>query len=423
MAMSHFVQSLSTEIDSILPTVEAIYQDLHRNPELSFQETRTAGIVARKLREAGFEVTEKVGGTGVVGLLRNGPGPTVAMRADMDALPIRELTGLPYASTREAANAKGERVPVSHACGHDLHTAWLLGTATVLAGACDAWKGTLLLLFQPAEEIGAGSQAMLDDGLTERFPRPEVVLGQHLLNYRAGAIGLRAGLLCAAADSYKVTFFGKGGHGGLPQNAIDPILMAANAVVRLQGIVAREVSPLVSTVITIGEFHAGTAENIIPAEATITLNVRNTDAATRERVLASIRRICIAEAQASNAPQEPAFELISQFPLTSNDAGVVQKVAEAFRAPFGDRVFEMQPLGGSEDFSRFGTAWKAPYAFWFVGGTALDVYDRALAEGTTAQLPGPHSPYWAPALEPTLRTGIEGGLAALGAWLAEGAHG
>ncbi len=416
--MSHFVQSLSTEIAKVLPEAEAIYKDLHRNPELSFQETRTAGIVATKLREAGFEVTEKVGGTGVVGLLRNGPGPTVAMRADMDALPIRELTGLPYASAKEAKNAKGETVPVSHACGHDLHTTWLLGTAAVLAGARNTWKGTLILLFQPAEEIGAGSQAMLDEGLTERFPRPEVVLGQHLMNYRAGTIGLRAGQLCAAADSYRVTFFGKGGHGGLPQNAIDPILMAACAVVRLQGIVAREVSPLVSAVITIGEFYAGTAENIIPAEATITLNVRNTDAVTRELVLASIRRICIAEAAASNAPTEPEFKLISQFPLTLNDAGVVQKLQEAFRAPFGDRLFEMQPLGGSEDFSRFGTAWKAPYAFWFVGGTALDVYDRAMEEGTTAQLPGPHSPYWAPALEPTLKTGIEGSLAALGAWLA-----
>ena len=421
--MSHFVQSLSTEIVKILPTAEALYKDLHQNPELSFQETRTAGIVAGKLREAGFEVAEKVGRTGVVGILRNGEGPTVAMRADMDALPIKEATGLPYASTCEGSNPKGETVPVSHACGHDMHTTWLLGSAAVLAASRDAWKGTLMVLFQPAEEFGAGSQAMLDDGLTERFPRPEVVLGQHLLNYRAGSIGLRAGQLCAAADSYKVTFFGKGGHGGLPQNAIDPILMAANAIVRLQSIVAREVSPQVSTVITIGEFHAGTAENIIPAEAIITLNVRNTDAATRELVLASIRRICNAEAAASKAPKEPEFELISQFPLTLNDAGVVKKVAEAFRGPFGDRVFEMQPLGGSEDFSRFGTAWEAPYAFWFIGGTALDVYDRALAEGTIAQLPGPHSPFWAPALEPTLRTGIEGSLAALGAWLAENAQG
>ncbi len=417
--MNTFVNQLSAGIDRVLPMAESIYKDLHNNPELSHQETRTAGIVAGKLKEIGFEVTEKLGGTGVVGLLRNGEGPTVLLRADMDALPIKEATGVPYASTSEGVNAKGETVPVSHACGHDMHISWLLGASTVLAGARDAWKGTVMVLFQPAEETGEGSQKMIDDGLVDRFPRPDVILAQHLMNFRAGVVGVRAGQILTAGDSLQVRFFGKGGHGGLPQNAIDPILMAASAVVRLQGIIAREVSPMASSVITVGEFHAGVAENIIPAEAVIKLNVRNTDPAVREHVLAAIRRVCIAEAQASNAPRDPEFTDLSSFPLTVNDPDVTQRVAEAFRAQFGEQLVEAQALGASEDFSRYGKAWNVPYTFWFVGGCSHEKYDQAKQAGTVAQLPGPHSPFWAPVLDPTLRTGIETSLAAIGTWLAK----
>ena len=417
--MNTFLKRLSTGIDQVLPAAEALYKDLHQHPELSHQEFRTAGVVAAQLRAAGFQVTEKIGGTGVVGVLKNGEGPTVMMRADMDALPIKEATGVPYASTCEGVNAKGDTVPVSHACGHDMHISWLLASAKVLSEAREGWRGTVVALFQPAEENGEGSQAMLDDGLTERVPKPDVILGQHLLQYRAGVVGFRAGQILTAGDSLQVRFFGKGGHGGMPQNAVDPILMAASAVLRLQGIVAREVSPQQAAVVTVGEFHAGIAENIIPAEAILKLNVRTTDPAVREHVLAAIRRICIAEAQASNAPRDPEFQELSNFPLTVNDADVTLQVAGAFRAQFGEQAIETQALGASEDFGRFGKAWNVPYTYWFVGGCSHEKYDQAKQEGTVAQLPGPHSPFGAPVLDPTLRTGIETSLAAIGTWLAK----
>jgi hippurate hydrolase len=416
--MHPFIQLLQPQIERILPRAEGLYKDFHSHPELSGRELRAAEIVAGRLREAGYQVTEKVGGTGVVGLLQNGAGPTVMLRADMDALPVREATGLPYASTVEGLDPKGEPVPVAHACGHDMHMAWALAAATVLAEARTAWRGTLLAVFQPAEETGAGSQAMLDDGLIERFPRPDVIFGQHLLQLRAGTVACRAGQLLTAGDSFQVRFFGAGGHGGMPQNTVDPIVMAASAVLRLQSVVAREVAPQAQAVVTVGEFHAGIAENIIPAEAVLKLNVRTTDPAVRSHVLEAIRRICLAEAQASRAPRDPEFTGINNFPLTVNDAEVTRKVAEAFQSQFGERLSEASPVGASEDFGRFGQAWGAPYCYWFVGGCSGERYDQAEREGTLAALPGPHSPYWAPALEPALRTGIETLLAAAGTWLA-----
>ncbi|MBT1074037.1 amidohydrolase [Geobacter grbiciae] len=416
--MSQFVSLLSDQVERVLPMIEAIYKDLHQNPELALQEMRTAGIVAQKLREAGFEVTEKVGKTGVVGILRNGDGPTVMLRADMDAMPMKEDTGVPYASTKEGFNAKGETVPVAHSCGHDMHTSWLLGAATVLSLARETWHGTLMTVFQPAEETAQGSQAMLDDGLTERFPRPDVILGQHLLPFRAGTVGYRSGQILTSGDSLLVRFFGKGAHGGMPQNGIDPIVMAASAVLRLQTIVGREISPQAQVVVTVGEFHGGTAENIIPAEAYIKLNVRTTDEAVRDHVLAAIRRICVAEARASDAPKDPEFEEINNYPLTVNDAEVTRKVADAFRGQFGDQLFEAPSQGASEDFGRFGQAWKSPYMYWFVGGSDPEKYDQAVREGAVERLPGPHSPFWAPVLYPTLQTGLETMLTAAGVWLA-----
>jgi len=417
--MTEFANKLSDSIKQVLPMVEASYKDIHQNPELSLQEVRTAGIVAQKLRDAGFEVTEKVGKTGVVGLLKKSDGPVVMLRADMDALPMPENTGVPYASTKTGVNKKGETVPVCHSCGHDMHMAWLIGAATILSSARQEWRGTVMAVFQPAEETAEGSQAMLDDGMMDRFPRPDVILGQHLLAYRAGSVGYRSGQILTSGDSLLVRFFGKGAHGAMPQNSIDPIVMTAATVMRLQSIVSREVSPQASAVVTIGEFHAGTAENIIPAEAYIKLNVRTTDEAVRNHVMEAIKRICVAEAQASNAPKDPEFEVINNYPLTVNDAVVTKKVAEAFRNHFGERVSEIQPEGASEDFSRFGRAWKSPYMFWFVGGTAPEKYDQAVREGTIRQLPGPHSPLWAPILHPTLETGIETMLAAAGVWLAK----
>ncbi len=417
--MSEFAKRLAGHIEQVLPMVEATYLDLHQHPELSLQEVRTSGIIAQRLREAGYEVTEKVGRTGVVGLLRNGDGPTVMMRSDMDALPMRENTGLPYASTAQGINKKGETVPVAHSCGHDIHMSWLLGAATVLSQARDAWRGTMMAVFQPAEETAEGSQAMLDDGMLEQFPRPDVILAQHLMQYPAGQVRYRSGQVLTAGDSLLVRFFGKGAHGAMPQNGIDPIVMTASAVLRLQTIVSREVAPHAQVVVTVGEFHAGTAENIIAAEAYIKLNVRTTDEAVRDHVMDAIKRICIAEARASNAPKDPEFEVINSYPLTVNDPEVTDKIATAFRGQFGDRVSEAAPVGASEDFSRFGRAWKAPYTMWFVGGTEQAKYDQAVAEGTVTKLPGPHSPFWAPALHPTLETGIETILTAAGEWLAK----
>jgi hippurate hydrolase len=417
--MSDFVSEFSSAFEHVLPMVEAIYKDIHQHPELSMQEVRTAGIAAQKLRDAGFTVTERIGKTGVVGLLKNGDGPIVMMRADMDALPMSEKTGLPYASTATGENQKGETVPVDHSCGHDLHTSWLLGAAAVMSEARQNWRGTLMTVFQPAEETAQGSQAMLDDSMMDRFPKPDVILGQHLLQFRAGTVGYRAGQTLTSADSLQVRFFGKGAHGAMPQNSIDPVVMTASAVMRLQSIVSREVAPNASVVVTIGEFHAGTAENIIPADALIKLNVRTTDEAVRNHVMEAIKRICIAEAHASNAPKDPEFEIINNYPLTVNDAEVTQKVSEAFRNHFGDRAQEVQPQGASEDFSRFGRAWKVPYMFWFVGGTASEKYDQAMRNGTYEQLPGPHSPFWAPVLHPTIETGIETLLTAGGVWLAK----
>jgi amidohydrolase len=399
--------------------VEATYKDFHQHPELSLQEVRTAGIVAQQLRDAGFAVTEQVGRTGVVGLLSNGEGPTVMMRADMDALPMRENTGVPYASTATGVNKKGETVPVCHSCGHDLHTSWLLGASKIMSEARQNWQGTLMVVFQPAEETAEGSQAMLNDGMIDRFPRPDVILGQHLLQYRAGTVGFRSGQILTSGDSLLVRFFGKGAHGAMPQNSIDPVVMVASAVLRLQSIVSREVAPDASVVVTIGELHAGTAENIIPDEAYIKLNVRTTDQAVRDHVLEAIRRICIAEAHASNAPKDPEFEVINNYPLTVNDPEVTKKVSDAFRDYFGERAQEIQPVGASEDFGRFGNAWNTPYMFWFVGGTAPEKYDQAMREGTYEQLPGPHSPFWAPVLHPTMKTGIETLLTAGGVWLAK----
>ena len=417
--MSKFIVQLSEKIELGLPQVEAIYKDLHKYPELPLQEVRTAGIVASQLREYGLEVKEKVGGTGVVGILRNGEGPTVMLRADMDALPIKEATGLSYASTTSAINGKGETVPVSHACGHDMHTAWLLGAAKVLANGSDSWRGTLVTVFQPAEETAEGSQKMINDGLLEIIPKPDVIMGQHLLQFRAGTVAYSTGQILTAGDSILVRFFGKGAHGGMPHQGVDPLVMAAAAVLRLQTIASREVSPQSQVVVTVGEFHAGTAENIIPAEAYIKLNVRTTDEDVRKHVLEAIKRICIAEARASNAPQDPVFEEINNFPLTVNDDKVSKKVAAAFHNHFGERLIESKPLGASEDFARYGKEGNVPYMYWFVGGCEKTKYDRAMQEGTVGQLPGPHSPFWAPVLYPTLQTGIETMLAAAGLWLAK----
>ncbi len=415
--MADAFDSLHTALQELLPELEEIYKDLHSHPELSMQEVRTAGIAADWLARLGYEVTRKLGGTGVVGLLCNGDGPTVMLRADMDALPVTEATGLPYASTVTARDEDGAETGVSHACGHDFHTTWLMGAARLLAEHRDAWKGSLMVVFQPGEEVGRGAQGMVDDGMGERFPKPDVILGQHVVPAAAGTVGWRSGTIMAAAHSLKVKLFGRGAHGSQPQSAIDPVIMAASTAMRLQTIVSREVSPLDSAVLTIGSLQAGTKENIIPDDATIKLNVRTYDEDVERYMLGAIRRICDAECMASNAPHAPEYTTLSTYPLTHNDAKATMRIAQVFQRRFGDKAFETAAASASEDFSVFGRSWKVPYVFWVVGGIDAEVYEKAAAAKALASLPVNHSPKFAPAIHPTLETGVATLLEAAGAWL------
>jgi hippurate hydrolase len=405
-------------LGTLLPDLEAIYTDIHAHPELSAQETRTAGIAADRLRAAGFEVTTGVGKTGVVGLLRSGEGPTVMLRADMDALPVAEATGLPYASTATATDHEGKTVPVMHACGHDMHVTWLIGAATLFARAHDSWHGTLMAVFQPAEETGTGARAMVDDGLLRRFPKPDVILAQHLMKGPAGAVGWRAGVVTSAGDSLQVRLFGRGAHGSMPEASVDPVVMAAATVMRLQTVVSREVAANDAAVVTVGALQAGTKENVIPDEALIKLNVRTFDANVRTRVLAAIERIVKAEAAASGAPKPPEITPLDRYMLVTNDPEATAHVGEAFRRHFpAERLRETKPAPASEDFGTFGAEWRAPSVFWFVGGTDPDQYAKAKAAGRTADLPTNHSPHFAPVLHPTLQTGVETLVTAAAEWL------
>ena len=406
-------------LDGLLPRLEALYKDVHSHPELSMQETRTAGLAADWLRAVGYDVTTDIGKTGVVGLLCNGDGPTVMLRADMDALPIEEATGLPYASKTTVTNREGETVPVSHMCGHDMHVTWLAGATKLLAEARTTWRGTLIAVFQPAEETAEGAQAMIDDGLFKRFPKPDVVLGQHVMVGPSGTVAARAGAITSAADSLQIRMFGRGAHGSMPQASIDPVVMAAATVMRLQTIVSREVAAAEAAVVTVGALQAGTKENVIPDEAIIKLNVRTFDAGVRKRVLAAIERIVNAEAAASGAPRTPEITTLDHYPLNLNDPDASKRVADAFRKHFGtDRVRETGPAPASEDFGSFGSEWHSPSVFWFVGGTDPEIYAKAKAANRLNELPVNHSPKFAPVIHPTLRTGVETLIVATGAWLA-----
>ncbi|HXE11892.1 MAG TPA: amidohydrolase, partial [Bryobacteraceae bacterium] len=369
-------------LGGLLPDLESVYKDIHAHPELSMEETRTAGIAADRLRAAGYEVTTGVGNTGVVGLLANGEGPIVMLRADMDALPVKEETGLPYASKVTATDSTGKTVPVMHACGHDMHVAWLIGAATLFAKSRDVWKGTLMSVFQPAEETAAGARAMIDDGLFRRFPKPNVVLGQHVMSLPAGIVAGRAGATTSAADSLQIRLFGRGAHGSMPEASVDPVVMAAATVMRLQTIVSREVAANEAAVLTIGVLQAGTKENVIPEEAIIKLNVRTFDDGVRKRVLSAIERIVNAEAAASGAPKKPEITTLDRYSLVRNDPEATRRVEDAFRQHFpAERVQETKPTTASEDFGSFGAEWDVPSVFWFVGGIDADKYAKAKKDG------------------------------------------
>ena len=411
--------SLPAPDDNLLKELEGVYKDLHAHPELSMQERRTAGIAATWLKQVGFEVTEGVGGTGVVGLLRNGDGATVLLRADMDALPIKESTGLPYASQEGGTDRFGQDTAIAHSCGHDMHVAWLMGATRILAENRDKWRGTVLAVFQPGEETAQGARAMIEDGMVKRFPKPDVTLGQHVMPLRAGQLGWRVGTMLSAGDSWEVTLHGRGAHGSMPQKSVDPVVMAAAAVMRLQAVVSREVAMTDSAVVTVGTLRAGMSENVIPDHALLRLNVRTFKDGVRSRVLGAIKRILEAESAASGAPKPPDYSVLSEYPVTRNDEVATRKVAAALEARFGkDRVREIEPATASEDFGLFGAAWDVPVVFWVVGGIDPDKYDEAEKAGKLDELPANHAPDFAPVLDPTLRTGVEAMLAAAGAWLA-----
>src|SRR3954464_2409954 len=397
-------------LDGITAGLEGLYRDVHAHPELSLQEHRTASVAAERLRTAGYDVTTGIGGTGVVGVLANGDGPTIMLRADMDALPVEEATGLPYASTATATDPDGNEVAVMHACGHDMHVTWLAGATALLAGALDAWQGTVLAVFQPAEETAQGAQAMIDDGLFDRFPKPQVILGQHVMPAPAGSIAYRPGTTQAAADSLEVRLFGRGAHGSMPESSVDPVVMAAATVLRLQTIVSREIAAGQAAVVTIGALQSGTKDNVIPDDALLKLNIRTFDEQVRSSVLAAIKRIVEAEATGSGAPRPPEITMTEHYPLTVNDPGRTARVAAALRAQFGaDAVRELAvPVSASEDFGSFGTEWGVPSVFWYVGGTDPGTYRRAEEAGRVADdIPTNHNAAFAPILHPTLEIGVQ----------------
>ncbi len=387
------------EVAALEPELEALYKDLHQHPELGFHEVRTAAALAGRLRALGYEVTTGVGKTGLVALLHNGPGPTVMLRTELDALPVEEKTGLPFASTATTLDAAGATVHLAHACGHDLHmTAWY-GTAKIMAQQRERWHGTLMLVGQPAEELGNGAAAMLADGLFTRFPKPDFALGMHdEPSLPSGVVGFHAGYFRAAVDSIEIIIFGRGGHGAYPHLAVDPIVIAARAILGIQTVVSRETNTLSPAVVTIGAIHGGTASNIIPDEVRMLMTVRTFDAAVREHVLASIQRQLKAEAMAADAPQMPRFTIVDSADTVFNDPATTARLVAALQRQLGpDSAREMPQQMGAEDFSQYGRA-GVTSVLLHIGA----VSPEALASGR--KLPYLHSPLWAPELEPTLRS-------------------
>ncbi|GGC47514.1 peptidase [Brevibacterium sediminis] len=402
--------SFLDSIDSQLDWQREVYKDLHRNPEVSLDEHKTADRIAAELEGLGLEVT-RISATGLVAVIDNGTGPTVLARADIDALPVTEDTGLDFASEVDG---------VMHACGHDMHAAALLGAVRLLKENQDAWSGTYIALFQPAEENAAGAKAMIDDGLTDKVPTPDVALAQHVMPLPAGKIFTAAGPVMSAGDSVKITVFGRGAHGSMPHLSVDPVVLAASIVLRLQTIVSRETEPSEFAVVTVGASNSGSKSNIIPDRAELLLNVRTYDTAVRGRVIASIERIVRGECEAAGTPKEPTFEYFDQFPLTDNSEAVNDTITAALTEFFGtETVLEATPATASEDFSELPNAFGIPYAYWFVGSFDAEKYKAAEEAGTVlTDVPANHSPFFAPELEPTLeiatKAQVVGALAYLG---------
>ncbi len=400
------------EVEGVYPDAHALYLDLHQNPELSKHETQTAAKLATHLRTAGYEVTEHVGGTGVVAILKNGAGPTIMLRTELDALPVEEKTGLDYASKVHAQDDAGHDVSVMQACGHDLHMAALLGTAEIMATSKSTWHGTLMLIGQPAEETITGADAMVRNGLFTRFPKPDIAVALHVGNTEAaGVVAITPGIYNTNADSIRITIFGKGGHGAAPQTTVDPIVIAARTILSLQTIVSREVKPGEMAVVTVGYVHAGTKNNIIPDSAEMALTVRTYKQDVRKKILASITRIVNAEAAAAGAPREPLVERYEFTDSVYNDPALAERLRAPLEAALGkDKVITEGPITPSEDFSYF-TAQGVPGFYFSLGGADPEKLAQAKTAGTT--LPSNHSPFFAPDVDPALHTGIVAEVAVL----------
>jgi len=404
--------SLSKELETVYPDAHAFYLDLHQHPELSGHETETASKLAAKLRALGYEVTDHVGRTGIVAVQKNGSGPTIMLRTELDALPVEEKTGLAYASKVHAKDDAGHDVPVMHACGHDLHMASLLGTAEIMAKNKSTWHGTLILIGQPAEETISGAKWMIDDGLFTRFPKPDVIVALHVHNMApAGIIGIAPGIYDANADSLRITIYGKGGHGSAPHTAIDPIVIAARTILALQTIPSREVKPGEMAVVTVGYIHAGNKNNIIPDTAELGLTIRTYKAVVRKQVLAAITRITKAEAAAANAPHEPLIEHYESTDSVYNDPTLAQHLKGVLEAAVGKNNVSLdEPITASEDFSYF-VEQGIPGFYFSLGGADPAKFAEAKASGAT--LPSNHSSLFAPDVEPALRMGITAEVAVL----------
>jgi amidohydrolase len=403
-----FVQA---RLDADYPSLESLYRDLHAHPELSLQEEKTGARLAAELRAAGFEVTEKFGGTGVVAVLKNGPGPTLHIRSDMDALPVKEDTGLTFASTVRMANLSGQDVPVMHACGHDAHMTILVGTARMLAGLKDRWSGTLVLIGQPAEETGVGARNMLTAGLYRQFPKPDFAIGLHDdTTVPAGSVGFCEGAFSSNADAVKIDVRGIGGHGARPENTKDPVVLAAQIVLALQTIVSREIHPGDKAVVTIGSINGGTAPNIIPDSVKLQLTLRSYSDDVRQHLIASIRRICQGEAIAAGMPEDrmPVVTVTESGKADSivNDPKLTAKVRSAVTASLGAaNIVSVEPLMVSEDFSQYGrTVEHVPICFFLVGAT--DPAKLEESRRTGMPLPSLHSSKFAPDAEPMIETGV-----------------
>lgn len=397
-------QQVAPLVNSMYGALEALYKDLHAHPELAFQEVRTAAKMAEEMRQLGFEVTEKVGGTGVVALLRNGAGPTVLVRTELDALPMEEKTGLPYASKAKAQYAGGETF-VAHSCAHDLHMASWVGAARTLVALKSQWKGTLMFVAQPAEETVSGAKAMLADGLFTRFPKPDFAFALHSSPSPYGFVGYRAGPTSSNSDALEITFKGRGGHGSAPDKTIDPITIAARFITDVQTVVSREKDPAEFGVVTIGAVQGGTVGNIIPDTVVLRGTIRSYQPQVREKLLAGIRRTALAAAAMGGAP-EPQVELVPGGAAIVNDAAVVERTTAALKAALpGVQIAQVPPITASEDFSEFLNA-GVPGMMFFVGVSKPEDVAAAMKPGGKP-LPFNHSPFFAPVPEPSIKTSVQ----------------